>query len=149
MLATYSYDDRGRRTSLVMGDGTSTSYGYDDVSRLTSLGLDLDDGSTTTNDVTKTFTFNPAGQIAGQSVSNSLYIDPLPATVSTSFSRNNLNQPLHFGGSGVPDRDYTWNIRGTLTSEENTSTPHNTISYGYNNLNQLLNLEQLTAELAA
>lgn len=39
-LATFAYDDQGRRTSLTRGNGTSTSYGYDPASRLSSLEQD-------------------------------------------------------------------------------------------------------------
>lgn len=38
MLATFGYDDLGRRTSLTRGNGTATSYSYDPAARLASLG---------------------------------------------------------------------------------------------------------------
>ncbi|MFL6844026.1 MAG: hypothetical protein ACJ8ER_04005 [Allosphingosinicella sp.] len=41
MLATYAWDDLGRRSSLTRGDGSVLSYGYDAVSRLTSLADNL------------------------------------------------------------------------------------------------------------
>jgi YD repeat-containing protein len=37
VLATFTYDDLGRRTGLTRGNGTSSSYGFDAVSRLTQL----------------------------------------------------------------------------------------------------------------
>ncbi|MEA3065773.1 MAG: hypothetical protein QOJ27_2225 [Sphingomonadales bacterium] len=41
VLATYGYDDLGRRTSLTYGNGESASYSYDAVSRLSQLVHDL------------------------------------------------------------------------------------------------------------
>jgi len=37
VLATYAYDNLGRRASLTRGDGSVQSYSYDAVSRVTSL----------------------------------------------------------------------------------------------------------------
>lgn len=37
VLATYAWDNLGRRASLTRGDGSVLSYGYDSASRLTSL----------------------------------------------------------------------------------------------------------------
>ena len=36
-LASYSYDERSRRTSLTYANGTSASYSYDTASRLLTL----------------------------------------------------------------------------------------------------------------
>jgi YD repeat-containing protein len=60
VLATYAYDDLGRRTSLTFGNGAVQSYTFDPVSRLASLSNDL---SGTTNDLSVTFGYNPASQI--------------------------------------------------------------------------------------
>ncbi|MEA3030089.1 MAG: hypothetical protein QOG13_1414, partial [Sphingomonadales bacterium] len=67
VLATFAYDDRGRRTSLSRGNGRVTGYSYDDVSRLTGMTQDL---SGTSSDLTLGFGHNPAGQIASNSRSN-------------------------------------------------------------------------------
>ena len=61
VLATYAYDDRGRRTSLTRGNGTTTSYGFDAASRLSSLAEDV---GGTSYDQTLGFTYTLAGQIA-------------------------------------------------------------------------------------
>ena len=47
VLATYAYDNLGRRTMLTRGNGTVTTYGFDDVSRLISLAHNLDGSATT------------------------------------------------------------------------------------------------------
>jgi YD repeat-containing protein len=56
VLATFAYDDLGRRTSLARGNGTSTSYAYDSAARLSQLTQDL---AGTANDLTLGFTYNP------------------------------------------------------------------------------------------
>lgn len=60
VLATYAYDNLGRRTSLTRGNGVITSYGYDAASRLTTLTQDL---TGTADDQTWTFTYNAANEI--------------------------------------------------------------------------------------
>jgi YD repeat-containing protein len=60
VLASYAYDDLGRRTGLTRGNGTAKSYGYDAASRLSALGEDL---AGTTGDLALGFTYNPASQI--------------------------------------------------------------------------------------
>ncbi|SFW41173.1 RHS repeat protein, partial [Nitrosovibrio sp. Nv17] len=54
-LATYAYDDLSRRTTVTLGNGTTTSYGYDDQSALSSLTHDL---LGTAHDNTWTYTRN-------------------------------------------------------------------------------------------
>ena len=67
VLATFTYDDYGRRASLVRGNGATTSYSYDAISRLTSLTQNL---SGTANDNTDTLSYSPASQIVSQARSN-------------------------------------------------------------------------------
>ena len=57
-LATYSYDDLGRRTGLTRGNSTSTSYAYDAANRLTSLSHTL-----ASNSVSQTMTFTASSQL--------------------------------------------------------------------------------------
>ena len=70
VLATYAYDDLGRRTSRTRGNGTVKSYAYDAASRLSSMGEDI---ASTTADLTLAFTYNPAAQIATNTRSNEVY----------------------------------------------------------------------------
>jgi hypothetical protein len=67
VLATYSYDQLGRRSSLTYGNGENASYSYDAVSRLSQLVHDL---GGTANDLTLTFSYNPASQIVSTTRSN-------------------------------------------------------------------------------
>jgi YD repeat-containing protein len=45
VLASYSYDNAGRRTGVTYGNGTSRSYGYDAISRLTGLQMTFPNAS--------------------------------------------------------------------------------------------------------
>lgn len=94
-LATYAYDNLGRRASIARGNGASTSYGYDGASRLTSLVQNL---SGTAQDLTQTFTYDPAGGIRTTATSNSLYEWSLGADFSDDYTANGLNQILDAGG---------------------------------------------------
>jgi YD repeat-containing protein len=109
VLATFAYDDLGRRTSLTRGDGTVTSYGYDSASRLSSLGLEL---GGTANDLTLTFAYNPASQIVSTLRSNDSYSWIGHGSGTTSSTANGLNQ-LAAAGSAVPGYD----ARGNMISD--------------------------------
>ena len=88
VVANYGYDNLGRRTSVTRGSGPSTAYGYDGVSRLTSLSHNL---SGTTNDVSWSFSYNPAGQIVSQTRDNDLYAWTQGANGTTTYQPNGLN----------------------------------------------------------
>jgi RHS repeat-associated protein len=108
VLATFGYDDLGRRTSLTRGNGTVTSYGYDAVSRLASLGHDF---AGSPADVTATFTHDPASGIASRTRDNDAYAFPGFANVNRSDTINGLNQVTATGGSSV-----SHDARGNITS---------------------------------
>ena len=59
-MATYAYDDLGRRISLTRGNGVVTSYAYDAASRLQTLTQNLPG---TTHDQTYGYSYNAASQI--------------------------------------------------------------------------------------
>jgi RHS repeat-associated protein len=122
LLATYAYDDLGRRTSLTLGDGSSTGYGYDAASRLTSLGHDL---SGTTYDQTLGFSYNPASDITQNTRSNDNYAWTGHYNVNRGYTANGLNQ-YTVSGSVTP----TYDTKGNLTSAGSTT-------YGYTSENLL------------
>jgi RHS repeat-associated protein len=108
VLATFGYDDLGRRTSLTRGNGTVTSYGYDAVSRLASLGHDL---AGTANDVTATFTHDPASGIATRTRNNDAYAFPGFADVNRTDTINGLNQVTQTGTTAL-----SHDARGNVTA---------------------------------
>lgn len=113
VLATYAYDDLGRRTSLTRGDGSSTSYTYDNVSRLTQLAEDL---TGTSYDQTLGFSYNPAGQITSNTRSNDSYAWTGHYNLNRGYTANGLNQ-YTASGSITP----TYDTKGNLTSAGSTT----------------------------
>lgn len=109
VLASFGYDDQGRRTSLTRGNGTSTSYGFDAASRLTSLGHDL---AGTANDVTLAFTHNPAAQIVGNTRSNDAYAWTFHGSGATATATNGLNQNSTVGAAAI-----SHDARGNMTAD--------------------------------
>lgn len=108
VLATFGYDDLGRRTSLTRGNGTVTSYGYDAVSRLASLGHDL---AGTTHDLTAMFSHDPASGIKSRTRSNDAYAFPGFGNVNRADTINGLNQVTANGGTNV-----SHDARGNMTA---------------------------------
>jgi hypothetical protein len=72
VLASFDYDDLGRRERLTLGNGAVTTYEYDALGRLWKLGHDLG-GADATYDNLVTLDYNPALQIAGRVATNSAY----------------------------------------------------------------------------
>jgi YD repeat-containing protein len=70
LLAGFGYDGLGRRTSLIRGNGTSTTYAYDPASRLAALTQELAGAG---GDLALGLGYNPASQIVSESRSNELY----------------------------------------------------------------------------
>jgi RHS repeat-associated protein len=112
-LATYGYDDLGRRTSLTRGNGATTSYGYDAVSRLTSMSHDF---SGTAQDLTLTLAYNPASQIVSTTRSNGLYAWNGHGNGTTGSAADGLNRLDSLGGA-TPGYD----AKGNLTYDGSTS----------------------------
>jgi len=124
VLVTFAYDDLGRRTALNRANGTSTSYAYDPVSRLASLGHDL---AGTTNDVSFSFTHDPASGIVSRTGDNDLYAFSSFANINQSDTLNGLNQVTGSGGTslahdtrgnitGIGSASYGYDIENRMTS---------------------------------
>lgn len=111
VLASYAYDDQGRATSLTFGNGSVQSFSYDPVSRLSTLTNNLG-GSATTHDLTQTFTYNPASQIASVARSNDAYAWQAHYNVDRSYTINGLNRIMNVGSTA-----FTYDARGNLTSD--------------------------------
>ncbi|NBW17223.1 MAG: RHS repeat protein, partial [Caulobacteraceae bacterium] len=66
-LAAYTYDNLGRRITAARNNGVISGFGYDGISRLSGMTHDLPG---TSQDISWTYGYNPAGQIISRSVSN-------------------------------------------------------------------------------
>ncbi|WP_169746400.1 RHS repeat-associated core domain-containing protein [Sphingomonas changbaiensis] len=120
VLATFSYDDAGRRTMLTRGNGTTTSYCYGGVATqpgctspgngfyFTGLAQNL---TSTASDQNLTFAINPAGQQYSQTRSNDAYSFRQIYNTNRSYTANGLNQ-YSAAGNTVPGYD----AKGNLTS---------------------------------
>jgi len=122
VLATFAYDDLGRRASVTRGNGASTSYGWDAVSRLSQLSHDFNG---TTHDLTLTYAYNPASQIVSTTRSNDLYSWTGHGSGTTASTADGLNR-LASHGSATPAYD----TRGNLTWD-------GTFAYTYSSENLL------------
>jgi RHS repeat-associated protein len=111
VLAAYAYDDLGRRTSVTYGNGSVQSFAYDAASRLSTLTNNLG-GSATTHDLTQSFTYNPADQIASVTRSNDAYAWQAHYNVDRSYTINGLNRIMNIGSTA-----FTYDGRGNLTSD--------------------------------
>jgi RHS repeat-associated protein len=111
VLATYAFDDLGRRTALTRGNGTSVAYAFDAASRLTSLTENM---AGTANDLAQTFAYNPASQIVTTTSSNATYDwNPLAAFTDT-YGANGLNQVTAVNGANL-----VYDANGNLTDDGN------------------------------
>lgn len=124
VLASYAFDNLGRRTSVTFGNGSTQSFGYDAVSRLASLTNDLGGGAAT-HDLTQSFAYNPASQIASTTRSNDAYAWQAHYNVDRAYVADGLNRIMSAGGLGLG-----YDVRGNLTSSGSNS-------YGYNSENRM------------
>jgi YD repeat-containing protein len=107
VLATYGYDDLGRRTSIARGNGVSTQYGYRTAPApggrgtpwLTRIAHDVG-GASATHDLTLDFTRNPAGQIHSRTASNETY--SFAGHAAGDLRERQRAQPARELGFGVP-----------------------------------------------
>jgi hypothetical protein len=108
-LATYAYNDLGRRTSVTYGNGVTTAYGFTPLSQLASLTHNL---AGTANDVAFTFNYNAAGQMSAQDRNNDAYAWQNHFNVTRSYTANGQNQYTAVG-TAQPSYD----ARGNLKSD--------------------------------
>ena len=113
VLASYAYDDLGRRTSLTRGNGTATNYSYDPASRLASFAHDF---TGTLQDVTSSFTYNTASQIASRTRSNDLFAWNGATALTRAYTNNGLNQHTASGSTALG-----YDGRGNLTASGSNS----------------------------
>ncbi|MGH6617906.1 RHS repeat-associated core domain-containing protein, partial [Sphingomonas sp.] len=111
-VATITYDTQGRRSGSNRA-GAVTTYGYDPVSRLTSIADDL---AGTVADVTATFGYSPASQMATRTRNNNGYAFAGNVNVNRTYAVNGLNQYT----SGGP-ATFGYDANGNLTSDGSNS----------------------------
>lgn len=124
VLASYAFDNLGRPTSVTFGNGSVQSFAYDPVSRLSGLTNDLGGGATA-HDLSQTFAYNPANQIASATRGNDTYAWVSHYNVDRSYTANGLNQLTAAGGTSLG-----YDSRGNLTSS-------GSLGYGYNSENMM------------
>lgn len=130
VLATYTYDNLGRRTSMTRGNGAVTFYAYDAVSRMAGLKHDV---TGTADDVIfgqvagvgTPVAYNAASQITALARDNDLYRWNGHYNVDRPYSVNGLNQLATAGATSLG-----YDGRGNL----NVSGPY---TYGYTSENRL------------
>jgi len=122
VLATYAYDNLGRRSSLTRGDGSVLTFSYDSVSRVTTLADDLVGSA---YDQTLGFGYTPASQIASNTRSNDAYAWTGHYNVNRSYTSNGRNQ---YTATGLITP--TYDSKGNLTSAGSST-------YGYTSENLL------------
>jgi len=96
VIGAFGYDQFGRRTSLTLGNGATTTHAYDPVSRLDALKLDF---AGTSDDLISSFTYNPASQIVGNLRSNPAYAWTGHGSGTISTAANGLNQVGSWAGA--------------------------------------------------
>lgn len=128
-LATYAYDNLGRRSSLTRGNGVITSYSYDGASRLSSLSHALAGSS---HDVSFGFSYNPAGQITSRTSNNDVYAFTGFTNQNVIDTINGRNQVTATGATSV-----SHDARGNITAVGSDS-------YGYDEINRLVSAPSTT-----
>ena len=109
------------------------AYTYTNTPALLPLNHDM---SGTANDPHYTFTYTNAHQLASEANTLSAYLWQPPATASTRYVPNNLNQYASVGGVS-----YSHDGNGNLTSDGTTS-------YGYDAENRLLSASNTSISAA-
>lgn len=131
VLGTYVYDGLGHLTSLKRGNGVVTSYEFDPVSRLAKLTNNL--GNPAAN-VTASFTYNPASQIASRTRDNDAYAWAGAYNTNRGYQVNGLNQYTTAGTASL-----AYDGRGNLTSSGSAT-------YGYTSENRLVSAPATTLD---
>ncbi|MBX9684941.1 MAG: hypothetical protein K2X41_14255 [Hyphomicrobium sp.] len=146
VLATFTYDNLGRRTQLSRagGNGAITTYAFDAASRLATLTQNL---SGTSQDLTRTFDYNAGAQIVERGASNAAYNTPTPNNGTTAYVDNGLNQytgitqaqPAYGDGRGnmtrVGESTFSYDIFNRLTAA--TPAGASPASFAYDALGRL------------
>jgi hypothetical protein len=94
---------------VTFGNGTVQSFAYDAASRLATLSNNL---SGTSHDLTQTFNYNPAGQIADVTRSNDAYGWQAHYNVDRAYIADGLNRIM---SAGI--QNFAYDARGNLSGD--------------------------------
>ncbi len=127
LLAAYTYDGAGRRSSISRagGAGLATSYAYDAISRLSTLTQTLSSSAGTTF----TYGYNPASQVISRTDSNGGY-SVLPSSLAFAYTANGLNQYSSVTGQTLslstgPQASLAYDPLGRIQSETASGSTSN------------------------
>ncbi|EIC30148.1 RHS repeat-associated core domain-containing protein [Methylomicrobium album] len=143
-LAGYAYDDLSRRTTVTLGNGTTTTYGYDAQGSLASLTHNL---AGTAQDITWSYTRNQIQDLKTQSWSNDSYAWTGYSNGTRNYTANGLNQyataqgaTLSYDANGNLTGDgvwtYAYNLDNQLTSASQAGASHSLAYDGAGRLRQ-------------
>ncbi|MGZ0076168.1 RHS repeat-associated core domain-containing protein [Methylomonas sp. YC3] len=149
-LASYAYDDLSQRTTVTLGNGTTTVTGYDSQSALASLTQNL---AGTAQDNTWSYTRNQVQDIKAASWTNNSYQWTGYTNGTRSYTANGLNQYAtaagstlsydangNLGGDGVWTYAYLcplgYNLDNQLTSANKTGSANSLTYDGAGRLSQ-------------
>ena len=97
-LLTIEYRADGRRDRLLRPGGATTNYSFDNAGRVLTFGQDL---TGSTDDMTNTFGYNPAGQINQITFGNSAFSPTGNLNRTGAYNVNGLNQYTSVNGGAV------------------------------------------------
>lgn len=109
-LDQFTYNPNETLSSRAEGAGTSASYGYDPLGRLATQS-DAFPSSSASN-VSRTFTRNPASQLASEARDNDAYAFGGLVSVNRNYSVNGLNQYTAAGPA-----NFTYDANANLTGD--------------------------------
>jgi RHS repeat-associated protein len=118
VLASYSYDNLGRRSGVIYGNGTGSAYGYDPVSRFSSLALTFPNAAGYNHTITVN-AYTPSSQIASISRSNDTFAWAGAYNVTRPYIINGLNQvtsATSTTASGTATTAFGYDGRGNLNA---------------------------------
>jgi RHS repeat-associated protein len=116
--ANIAYDNYGRRNGVSRAGADSMGYQYDPVSRLKILSHGF---TTTTNNLSLTFSYNPASQIVSQVRDNDIYAYGGDYNVVRPYTANGLNQYAAAGPA-----TFTYDLNGNLTGDGSSTYAYDT-----------------------
>jgi RHS repeat-associated protein len=105
--ATYTYDDRGRVTSMTVGSGSADSYGFDASGNLTTLPTGA------------TASYDDAGELTSSALSGT----------TTSYAYNADGEQLKATQGGTTISSASWNGAGQLTSYSDSAADMSGATY--------------------